>query len=274
MSFVLTPATVPEGTLLPESAQELLNMAAAGLIPSGFEDLEGILVQVDEPTPEERDGRAWLKLDASTNRPLGLFTYDGEWVQTPTIIPNGDTEPSDPQSGELFFNTDENALKIYKGGAWTTNFRHEGTTGNRPSSPATGYLYFDTSISRLIRYSVSGWTTDDGFVGELRMCADVSEADALARNPGWEVYEAMADRFPIGRSDDIAIGEEGGRDSFEWSAIGNAAQGGARDQGVLRKIAIDGTSLTALASPSDTTASGSVPIVPPYKGVLFLKKIY
>lgn len=278
--IILTPATLPENTSIPGSAQELVNLVSASLVVGGLEDLQGVVVSAVEPDPSDRD-KLWVRKDLVSLRVIGLFTFNAGWKQVPIAVPNGEVEPVSPRKGELFFNTLVGSLKIYDGSQWTSNLSPQGNSSGRPTGVPTNFLYFDTEIQRLLRYTENGWTTADGFVGELRMQDSLSEDEVLLRNPGWEVYGGFAGKFPIGINDDITISQDGGialvdaQVTVPWSAEGKAAHGLSREQPLISRITIGGT--TAEGGPSTGSArntSGNIDVTPPFKGVMFIKKVY
>ena len=269
---VLTPGNPPSDAQLPQSPAQLLNFVAAYLRLDGLSGLQGIIISDTEPAVSDRD-KGWIKLDSGSGRAIGLFRYNGGWKAIPIILDSGENEPANAKPGELFYNTKAKAVKGFLDGGWTTELWHKGATADRPSAPPLGYLYFDTTINRLLRFVTNGWTTVDGCIGEVRILDGMSTTEALGRNPGWSVFNTMAGRFPIGQDgDDFPAGDEGGRREFAWSAKSLSAQGGARDQGALTEISIDGTALSAATGTTVGTKTGEVSILPPYRAVIFIKK--
>lgn len=273
-NLFLQPATVPADTPLPANAQQLINLTAANLKPTGFEGVEGVIVSSTEPTAEHRD-RVWFKKDPQSGRVVGSYVYKGGWQPVPVVIPSGENPPAGAKLGELFFNTLTEALEIYNGTQWTTNFWDEGGKADRPKSPPLNYLFFDTDIGRLLRFTSQGWTTVDGGVGDLKMLIDVTDDEATERNPGWAIYAGFAGRFPRGRSDTVAVGEEGGREKILWAATGGAAHGLSREQPLISSITLDGKTEASRAGNGqavNTSTNGEIPILPPFKAVIFLRK--
>lgn len=284
-NIVVQPATVPLDTAFPpENAQALLNFIAGYLQFSGLETLKGIIVATTEPAADDRD-KAWIKQDAVSLRTLGIFTFvGGEWAAVPVTLPTGEEEPVGAKKGEMFFNTKLNAVRIHDGTGWTTNFWHQCSSTDRPASARPNYIIFDTTINRALRWTGSAWTTLDGAVGDLKM-VDFADTDtALTNNPGWEVFAAMAGRFPVASSDDLSPQSEGGATSIDelkvkWAAKGRSAQGGSRDADASFIASIsfnnveakaDGTKMPGL---TDIGTEKTLNVQPPYKAVIFLKKV-
>lgn len=269
---VLLPGTVPEGTEVPNTSQKLINFVAAYMRLTGLSGLQGVVISSTEPVASDRD-KIWCKIDSGSNRAIGLYRYLGGWNQLPAVPLSGEAEPANPRPGELFYNTNEDSIKSFIDGQWTTELWHRGSTSDRPDSAPIGYLYYDTTIQRLLRYTSQGWSTVDGCIGQLMMLSGVSVDTALERNPGWVVYTALGGRVPMGYDgNEYTIGEEGGRESFDWSANGNAAQGGSREQGLIHTLSIDGDAFAAAAGPAGSSGSGTVSILPPFHVVLFMRK--
>lgn len=269
---VLKPAYVPLDVKMPTNPQRLVNFIASYLRLDGLAGIQGILIQDTEPTVSSRD-RAWLKIDQSSGRAIGIYRYNGGWKALPCVPLQGENEPANPRPCELFYNTKTKTLKAFIDGAWTTELWHKGATADRPKEPAVGYLFFDTDISRLLRYTAQGWSTVDGCIGEIRMFDGMSTTEAQDRNPGWSIYVTMGGRFPIGQSEQYAVGVDGGRESFSWSATGYAAAGGSREQGLINSLSIDGQTATATQGAGQTVSKqGDVKILPPFHSVIFMKK--
>ena len=49
---------------------------------------------------------------------IGDGTSGTEWKSDRTGIPTGTSDPSSPSTGDLYFNTGEQVLKIYDGTSW------------------------------------------------------------------------------------------------------------------------------------------------------------
>lgn len=68
------------------------------------------------------------------------------------------TAPSNPESGDIWLDTNGDILKIYKGGAWTEPTEDLSTavvSGSAPTSPSNGLLWFDTTTDQLKVYDGS-----------------------------------------------------------------------------------------------------------------------
>ena len=220
-TIAIQPATAPvDAPFPPASAQALLNFVAAYTQVSGLENLTGIIVGKDTPGANDRD-KAWAKVDAATNRTLGIWVFNsGEWVPMPLIVPSG-TTPTSPRKGELFLNS-ASGLQLYNGSSWTTNLFPMGATADRPKSAAVNDLYFDTEINRLLRNTTQGWTTFDGAVGDIKMVDAQDLNDALTKNPGWVDYTSITGKFPMGYSGTYGPTTEGGGSPVAWTEIGRA----------------------------------------------------
>jgi hypothetical protein len=271
-SLAIQPATVPGDA---PYSQGLMNFIASYLRIAGLENLTGVLIQTTAPGATDRD-KLWLKTDLATNRALGLFVYRGDWVQVPAIVPNGDQEPIAPKSGELFFNTTINTLKLYNGTQWTTNFFHTGDTASRPADVPVNYLYFDTEIARVLRYTADGWTTLEGVVGDVKMVNFASVEAAKAANPGWVEFTEMGGRFLVGAGEDYAPQAESEGVPLRWSAKGLSAQGGSREANAsfINSLTLNGTTVAAdrkMDGPTDL-GNGVINFLPPSKALIFLRK--
>lgn len=286
-TLALQPATVPlDAPFPPASAQALVNFVAASLGVSGLDQLRGVVISTTEPAAADRD-KIWCKRDPSSQRPLGLYAYNGGWLPIPFVVPSGEREPAGPVKGELFFNTTLRALRFFDGAAWTTSLEHSGDTASRPTDVPLGYRYYDTTIGRELRMTASGWSTVEGGVGDVKMVNMASVDDARAVNPGWVVFAEMEGRFPIGAGAVLSPQATGGLDlaqmKLTWSAEGLSAQGGSREANtsLLASLTLNGAKVSAAPTGSSgypaPTALGSprtTDLTPPYKALIFLRKEY
>lgn len=105
-----------------------------------------------QATPPTNEGIfIWFKFN-SANEPAGVyFLINGQWTNI------AGTPPSGP-------------------------------TADRPTNPYDLQKYYDTDISALIWYERGAWRTVDGVRGDLKYVDAETRADALARNPGWEIF--------------------------------------------------------------------------------------
>lgn len=276
-TIALQPATAPvDAPFPPASAQAMLNFISAYTQISGIETLTGVIRSTTTPAATDRD-KAWIKLDPASNRAVGFYVFNGDWVAIPLVAGVGDEAPANPQKGELFFNTSYSTLQIYDGSQWTSNLFPTGTTANRPSGVPVNYLYFDSDIGRLLRYTSQGWTTFDGAIGDIKMVDEQNEDTALTKNPGWILYAAMKGKFPLGWSTDKGPTSEGGRSTIAWSAKGTSAQGGSRESPAIGAITIDTKEIASRANLNNTPTaldSGTFDITPPFRALIFLRKDY
>ena len=125
-----------------------------------------------------------------------FFTYtDGDNYQELAISAgsaSGGTgdRPSDPEPGDLFWDTDLGMLLVWDGVAWEPVTSLEdgvkvpsGVSGDRPASPEVGDLFWDITLSSLLVWSGSSWvpaTPDDVAVLEEIVLQDkVTDAEVV-----------------------------------------------------------------------------------------------
>lgn len=275
-NIVLQPATVPvDAPFPPSSAQVMMNFVAAYLQVSGLESISGVVIGISTPAAADRD-KAWVKLDPSSLRALGLFTFTGgEWTAIPIVVPSSDGGPPvSPKKGEIYFDS-LGGLQIYNGTVWTSNLFPSGTTAARPTDVPVNYLYFDTDIARLLRHTSAGWTTLDGAVGDIKMVDAADLEDALGKNPGWSEFTSIAGKFPLGSSETYSPQTEGGAESIAWSAKGTSAHGGSRESPAIGAITFNGEEVASTAALNNTPSplgGGSFKLLPPFKALIFLRK--
>ena len=81
-----------------------------------------------------------------------------------------DDRPTSPETGDLFWDIDKNALYAWDGSKWIPVGSGsedgatvpEGPTANRPGSPQTGDLYWDTDLNQLVIYDGANWVPVGG----------------------------------------------------------------------------------------------------------------
>jgi len=277
----LVGATVPDDAKVPGTLSRWVALFEQVFTVVGAETLNGVIIQNATPDPSDQD-KAWVKLTAG-GAVEGWYRFNGDWIAFPMVIPTLDSLPASPQAGQIVIQG--GAIKVYQDGSWTTNFTHAGATADRPSSPATDYLFFDETIGRLLRWTGSAWTTNDGCLGELKLLAGVSEAEAITRNPGWAAYPLAYDKFLRIGGGDIGDGSTGGRESFDWKISREYFEWGT-GPGTDGNLGTDnvhidgnqGTTVVDSAGESEPDSSNNwqdtftVNTVPPFLGVIMIRK--
>jgi hypothetical protein len=125
--------------------------------------VRSILVQPTEPTGANAND-LWVKVNAISSRPLGLYAYTGT--------------------------------------AWRAlSLTNTGDTNSRPDDAVAGETYFDTDINVMLMYTGSGWVTQDGSPGDIKFVylkSSYSGAagylEAVRLNPGWEAVTDIKGR--------------------------------------------------------------------------------
>lgn len=123
--------------------------------------VRSILVQPTEPTGANAND-LWVKVNAISGRPLGLYAYSGSAWRAISISHSGDTasRPTDAVAGETYYDTDINVMLMHTGSAWVTQ---DGSPGD------IKFVYLDNS-------------TFTGAAGY---------AEAVRLNPGWEEFSVV-----------------------------------------------------------------------------------
>ena len=277
--LILKPGTVPVDAALPDSVQRMINMVAAYTQIDGLSGLQGVIISGTTPVTTDQD-KLWIKLDNGSGRAIGIYRYLGGWKQIPVAVGTGASEPGSPVVGELFYNTDLKALKIYTLEGWTNEFLHKGTTAKRPEGVPVGYNYFDTDISRQLRYTAQGWSTVDGAIGTIAMFSGLTTSEAELRNPGWYLFQELAGRFPMGYDEgSVALGSIGGRDEFGYSASAGKTNAQSGSELAINGLTIDGHSMGGSGAlvpyaGAVTNFNSMINIVPSYLAVIYMRKSY
>jgi hypothetical protein len=149
LNLSLNPGTVPFGSELPSSLQQMINDVCMFCGIQGGSAFNGINFGPNTPAPQNR-GLPWFQTDGFGN-PIGLFSWNGlAWVTIPTAAAAG------PSS-------------------------------SRPPSPSNGSTFYDNTIGALIIWNASAgaWTTASGTIGDIKEVITATLATALTNNPGW-----------------------------------------------------------------------------------------
>ena len=172
----LSALTFPAGTEIPGTMQGLANLLAQYLAVNGLTELGGINFGPTTPSEANRD-KPWFKTDGSYN-PIGFFSWNGSaWVTFDTgAIPSG-------------------------------------PTASRPSSPAVGQLYLDTDINAVLVWERAKWRTADGSPGDVKFVKASTLSDALTNNPGWVEDTAGQNYVIAGASSTHTYGSTAGAET-------------------------------------------------------------
>ena len=124
-----------------------------------------------------------------------FFTYEvGDQFQDLPIsadIESGNTinRPTNPDLGQLYWDTDLGSLIVWNGSAWEPVGAGSGVnvpsgdSASRPANPETGALYWDTTINSLLVYDGANWvpaTPDDvAVLSELVLQDKVTSAEVI-----------------------------------------------------------------------------------------------
>ena len=97
--------------------------------------------------------------------------------------------PGNPNTGDLFWDTDLNILLVWNGSSWEPVGSGDsvkvpsGTTANRPASPEVGDLYWDTTLGALVVWDGSDWEpatpSDQETLSELILQDKVTSAEVI-----------------------------------------------------------------------------------------------
>lgn len=167
-----------------------------------------IFIGDTEPTsnvgPWLKGGTQWWVWDPNTKRYIPLD------ISQSTTIPFyiGASTPAN-STPPVWLLTDKDATDIdptygnplgwyvFNGSTWQpfNNIVLSGPTANRPSAPVEYQQYYDTTISCLIWWERSAWRTVSGVPGDVKQVAYELATEALAANPGWEIFGAGNQSF-------------------------------------------------------------------------------
>ena len=161
-----------------------------------------IFVGDSEPStdvgPWLRNGTQWWVFDKTQGRyvPLDISASAGVPFFIGNSTPNGVTPPVWLKTTND--STDQNpngfgapiSWLFWNGSAWVpyNSVVFSGPTTSRPATPDNFQMFYDTDQIVLIWWERGAWRTVDGVPGDLKFVSTLLLDDALARNPGWDVY--------------------------------------------------------------------------------------
>lgn len=167
-----------------------------------------IFVGDTEPTsnvgPWLKDGTKWYVWEEDIKRyvPLDISDSETQWYFIGNSVPatsdppvwlktTKDASEADPSHGDPI------SWYVFNGTAWVpyVGVVASGPTTSRPASPAEYQQFYDTTISCLIWFERTQWRTVSGVPGDVKAVAFEVLTDALAHNPGWEVFGASNQNF-------------------------------------------------------------------------------
>lgn len=162
-----------------------------------------IFIGDTEPTsnvgPWLKNGTQWWVFSNDLKRyvPLDITASQVNWYFIGNSTPPNSTPPvwlkttkdateADPTHGEPI------GWNVFDGANWVpfNSIVLSGTTAQRPQNPANFFQYYDTDISCLIWWERNLWRTVSGVPGDIKFVAWTTLSDALAKNPGWDLYGA------------------------------------------------------------------------------------
>lgn len=175
------------------------------LSPSGT---NFIFIGDTEPTsnvgPWLKGGTQWYVWDDNIKRyvPLDISASETKWFHVGLTIPATSTPPvwlrttkdqseSDPSIGDPI------GWLIFDGTNWVpfNSVVQSGPTTARPTSPVDLQQFYDSTISVLIWWERGAWRTVSGVPGDIKVVGIAFLSDALAGNPGWELFGASNQAF-------------------------------------------------------------------------------
>lgn len=211
-NLFLQGAPLPQGFVgTPQQWYEAILERIRIVAPFGFSTIViGSLKPTSNQGPWLKDGTKWYVWSEDEADYIPLDLSDSEtapyYVQTddPAGTPDGDGNYLTPDDGGpangplgsgplLWFRlnvaeTGVDGIFLFVQGAWVSLGRNGGATADRPVNPANFEQFYDTTISTLIHWERGQWRTVDGCRGDLKYVSWSTGEEALAYNPGWEIY--------------------------------------------------------------------------------------
>lgn len=208
-----------------------------------------------EPTsdvgPWLKDNTKWFVFDPDIKRYVPLDISDSEtkwfWMQASTPISSTppvwlkttkDQTEADPSHGDPI------GWYTFNGVSWVpyVSIVLSGATADRPPSPVNFQQFYDTTISTLIWWERGQWRTIAGVPGDIKHVAFQTLTEALAQNPGWDLFGASNQAFR-GRWISQATKDSGASpETVLTVGAGVAERAAFETYGETDKVKIDGAS--------------------------------
>lgn len=93
---------------------------------------------------------------------LILYYFDGTNWQPITPPPPGTTPPENPTDGQLWYDTSVQALKVYNGTEWVFSIKGAESGATDPATGLDGQLFFNTTTNDLKVYKDGAWAVAGG----------------------------------------------------------------------------------------------------------------
>lgn len=155
--------------------------------PFGFTSFViGSVMPTSNQGPWLKDGTQWWVWDNNLSTYVPLDTSASvsiAWIQE-----GAPTEYDPPLWIQINGSGEFVAFHVAIGTTWTPLTTIAGTTASRPARPYAYQQYYDQDIETLIWYERGQWRTVSGVIGDVKFVTWSTAAEALLRNPGWEIY--------------------------------------------------------------------------------------
>lgn len=146
-NLYLSANPTPSGTTFPGTPDGLMTLIAQYVSVLGIGGFSGINFGDTVPLAADRD-KPWLETTASGS-PVAWKSWNGsEWEEMVFPVPSGGTS-------------------------------------SRPSNPVTGQTFFDSDLNTLLIWERAAWRTASGSPNDLKYVEAADIATAEANNPGW-----------------------------------------------------------------------------------------
>jgi len=154
--------------------------------------------------PWLKGGTQWWVFDAATKRyvPLDISESETKWFQVGNTTPTTSDPPvwlkttkdqteADPSIGQPI------SWHVFDGTNWIPfdGVVRSGPTASRPSGAVEFQKFYDTDITVLLWWERGQWRTVSGVPGDVKQVAFETLTEAIARNPGWDVFGASNQAF-------------------------------------------------------------------------------
>jgi len=243
LTATLQALTAPQGTEIPGSLQDLLNLFAQYESIVGLDSFNGINYGPTTPDEDSR-GYPWFQTDNAYN-PIAWNAWNGSaWTPIPMTVPSG-------------------------------------ATAARPNPASNGMLFLDTTINCTLIYERSQWRTLAGSPGDVKEVKAADLTTALANNPGWE-YDSDSDGCVVanvissGTGTGAHMGDTAGNDQIDlihdnlplfrlplqsgWDLFNGHHQNGNQEPAVFPVVSGQATTNYTADLVYDDPNTGQVPI--------------
>ena len=152
-------------------------------------ELTNLIGEGVKPSPDQPTDPEAGDLWFDTNNNI-LYYYDGTNWQPITPEAPGTDEPENPTAGQLWYDTSVQALKAYVGGEWVYSIKGAEAGTSLPATGLEGQLFYHSTEDKLYVHDGSNWGELSGGGASVDV-GETAPVDAEEGNLWWKSDEGI-----------------------------------------------------------------------------------